>query len=238
MSAWCCHHAASGGPGGLAVGARSSACLLDADTAQARQSTMFSFARKRRPLSHTATPEHGQNRPVAWCHHASMHGRTTTDWWGVVLQAPDGVALANFYAGVLGWPIAKQDHDEAAIAVPGTSSYLAFESSPDNMPPTWPTAAGRQQMMMHIDVAVDDLSAAVADALERGATLAEYQPSRTFACSSILQDIRSACISTANRIERSVPPGKPNERGCRALAAGSRLTTARCVPPDRPDTRN
>jgi catechol-2,3-dioxygenase len=94
----------------------------------------------------------------------------------VVLEAPDGVALARFYASLLGWPIAKQDQDGAAIAVPGTSSYLAFQSAPDYVPPVWPAAAGRQQMMMHVDIAVDDLAAAVADALELGATLAGFQP--------------------------------------------------------------
>jgi hypothetical protein len=31
-------------------------------------------------------------------------------------------------------------------------------------------------MMMHIDIAVDDLAAAVAAAIERGARLAEFQP--------------------------------------------------------------
>jgi catechol 2,3-dioxygenase-like lactoylglutathione lyase family enzyme len=104
-----------------------------------------------------------------------MRGRTRTDWWGVVLEAPDGVALARFYARLLGWPIVKQEDDGAAIAVPGTSSYLAFQSSPDYVPPVWPAADGRQQMMMHIDVAVDDLDAAVADAVELGATVAELQ---------------------------------------------------------------
>ena len=93
-----------------------------------------------------------------------------------MLEARDGVALANFYARVLGWPIAEQEGDEAAIAVPGTSSYLAFESSPDYVPPVWPAAGGQQQMMMHIDVAVDDLAEAVAEAVELGATVAAYQP--------------------------------------------------------------
>ncbi len=105
-----------------------------------------------------------------------MRGRVRTNWWGVVVEAPDGVALAGFYASLLGWPIAKQEQDEAAIAVPGTSSYLAFQSSPDFVPPVWPAADGRQQMMMHIDVAVDDLAGAVADAVGLGATLAEHQP--------------------------------------------------------------
>jgi catechol-2,3-dioxygenase len=105
-----------------------------------------------------------------------MRGRTRTDWWGVVLDAPDALALAGFYVSVLGWPIAKQEDDFAAIAVPGTSSYLAFQTSEDYERPVWPNAAGRQQMMMHIDVAVDDLTAAVAHAVGLGASVAEFQP--------------------------------------------------------------
>jgi hypothetical protein len=105
-----------------------------------------------------------------------MRGRSRTNWWGVVLEAPDGVALARFYSGLFGWPIARQDPDGAAVSVPGTSSYLAFQSAPDYVPPVWPTAEGRQQMMMHIDVAVDDLAAAVADPVGLGATLAGFQP--------------------------------------------------------------
>lgn len=105
-----------------------------------------------------------------------MRGRTKTDWWGVALDAPDGLALARFYADLLGWPIANQDGDEAAIAVPGTSSYLAFQTEPLYVRPTWPAVGGHQQMMMHLDIAVDDLAEAVADAIELGATLHEHQP--------------------------------------------------------------
>jgi predicted enzyme related to lactoylglutathione lyase len=105
-----------------------------------------------------------------------MRGRSRTNWWGVVLEAPDGVALARFYSSLFGWPIARQDPDGAAVAVPGTSSYLAFQSAPDYVRPVWPASEGRQQMMMHIDVAVDDLAAAVADAVGLGATLAGFQP--------------------------------------------------------------
>ena len=94
----------------------------------------------------------------------------------MVLGAPDVGALARFYAGLLGWPIARQDANDAAIGVPGTSSYLAFQTEPDYVPPVWPSAPGRQQMMLHLDIAVDDLAAAVADAVELGATVAGFQP--------------------------------------------------------------
>ena len=105
-----------------------------------------------------------------------MRGRVKTDWWGVVLEAPDAHALARFYSGLLGWPIAKEEPDGAAIRVPGTSSYLAFDDSADYVPPAWPAKDGHQRMMMHIDIAVDDLAAAVADAVELGATLSDFQP--------------------------------------------------------------
>lgn len=44
------------------------------------------------------------------------------------------------------------------------------------MPPVWPAARGHQQMMMHLDIAVDDRAATVADAVGLGATVAGYQP--------------------------------------------------------------
>lgn len=105
-----------------------------------------------------------------------MRGRSRTDWWGVVLDAPDGVALARFYSDLLGWPIAQQEGGEAAIAVPGTTSYLVFQTEARYVPPVWPADGSRQQMMMHLDIAVDDVAAAVADAVELGATVAEFQP--------------------------------------------------------------
>jgi catechol-2,3-dioxygenase len=105
-----------------------------------------------------------------------MRGRSKAGWWGVVLEAPDAHALARFYSALLGWPVSSQGPGSAAIAVPGTSSFLSFDSSPDYTPPTWPAAPGRQQMMMHIDIAVDELATAVADAIDLGATEADFQP--------------------------------------------------------------
>jgi len=105
-----------------------------------------------------------------------MRGRTRTNWWGVVLDAPDGPELARFYADLLGWPIAREDPGGAAIAVPGTSSYLAFQTEARYVPPVWPAAGGQQQMQLHLDIAVDDVGAAVADAVALGATVAGFQP--------------------------------------------------------------
>jgi hypothetical protein len=58
-------------------------------------------------------------------------------------------------------------------------AYLAFASSDRYVPPVWPEVAGQQQMMMHLDLEVPDLDAAVAAATAAGATLAGFQPQQT-----------------------------------------------------------
>jgi catechol 2,3-dioxygenase-like lactoylglutathione lyase family enzyme len=94
-----------------------------------------------------------------------MRGRSRAAWWGVVLEAPDARALARFYAELLGWSVAKDEPSWATVAPPSGVAYLAFQTSPQYVRPVWPAADGRQQMMMHLDVEVDDLEVAVADAL-------------------------------------------------------------------------
>lgn len=98
------------------------------------------------------------------------------DWWGVVLEAPDAPALARFYADLLGWAIAAESPEHAAIAPPDGVAYLAFQTSPTYRPPAWPPRAGAPQATMHLDFQVTDLGEAVSDALALGATLAEHQP--------------------------------------------------------------
>jgi len=96
-----------------------------------------------------------------------------------VIDAPDPQALGMFYHQVLGWEIAKNEPSEFCLAVPGNSeTYLAFQTqtSAPWARPVWPAQEGRQQMMMHLDIEVGDLDAAVDHALELGATLADFQP--------------------------------------------------------------
>ncbi|HKE50364.1 MAG TPA: VOC family protein [Actinomycetes bacterium] len=98
------------------------------------------------------------------------------DYWGVVLEAPDAPALAQFYARLLGWEIASENPDFATMGPPDGVAYLGFQTSPEYVRPVWPAVDGLQQMMMHLDFEVTDLEVAVADALEMGAQQAEYQP--------------------------------------------------------------
>jgi catechol 2,3-dioxygenase-like lactoylglutathione lyase family enzyme len=105
-----------------------------------------------------------------------MLGRTSAHWWGVVLDAPDAQELARFYARLLDWTIVKDEPGWAAVTPEDGVSYLAFQTAAGYERPVWPSADGRQQMMMHIDLEVADLEPAVALAIEAGATLADYQP--------------------------------------------------------------
>jgi catechol 2,3-dioxygenase-like lactoylglutathione lyase family enzyme len=108
---------------------------------------------------------------------------------GVVIGAPNSRALAAFYSRLLGWTVADEagpkpgapPEDGWALLRPPsgeTGVSLSFEFEADYVPPVWPSAAGEQQIMTHIDIAVEDLEEAVAWAVDAGATLAEHQPQK------------------------------------------------------------
>jgi catechol-2,3-dioxygenase len=106
--------------------------------------------------------------------------RTRTQWWGVVLDAPDGVELARFYARLLHWQIFDEREGGAAVAPSEDAGFnLAFETEVNYVRPVWPTEPGLPQMSMHLDIEVDDLEQAVNHALRVGAELASYQPQET-----------------------------------------------------------
>ena len=110
--------------------------------------------------------------------HATL--RTKTNWWGVVLDAPDGPALARFYSKLLGWPITNESDDGAAVAPSEDAGYyLGFQTEEIYVRPVWPAGEGDPQMSMHLDIAVDDLDASVAHAVSVGAEVASYQPQDT-----------------------------------------------------------
>lgn len=103
--------------------------------------------------------------------------RMAARWWGVVLDAPDGVELARFYGRLLGWPVFNEGDGEAAVAPSADAGFnLGFQSEPGYVRPVWPAEDGKPQMSMHLDIEVDDLDDAVAHALAVGAELAAYQP--------------------------------------------------------------
>ena len=106
----------------------------------------------------------------------------------VVIGAADPAALALFYQRLLGWAVTEQygprpgfpPQDGWAMLRPpagqGGLRGLAIQWEPGYEPPAWPPVLGQQQMMLHLDIAAQDVQAAVAWALDAGATLAGHQP--------------------------------------------------------------
>jgi catechol 2,3-dioxygenase-like lactoylglutathione lyase family enzyme len=103
-------------------------------------------------------------------------GRPPMTLSGVVLDAPDARELAAFYRRLLGWEVEQDEPGWVKLRAPGGGPGLSFQTEKAYARPTWPAGPGDQQMMVHLDIAVDDLEVAGAHAVAAGATLAEYQP--------------------------------------------------------------
>ncbi len=105
----------------------------------------------------------------------------------VVLDCPDALALAQFYAQILGWEIEHgSDRDWATLVPPGGGvstenpdgrTTLSFQRIDDWVEPTWPGGAHPQQF--HLDFAVPDIAAAEPAVLAAGALLHAHQPSES-----------------------------------------------------------
>lgn len=78
-------------------------------------------------------------------------------WWGTAIEAPDPAALARFYSELLEWRVVHTEPGTAVIKPPQV-------------------VRGEQRTMMHLDVQVEDLDAAAADAVALGAQVADFQP--------------------------------------------------------------
>jgi catechol 2,3-dioxygenase-like lactoylglutathione lyase family enzyme len=95
---------------------------------------------------------------------------------GVNIDCADAQAMAAFYGRLLGWEVTYRDHDFVSMQDPAGGAGLSFQEEAWYRPPVWPEQPGEQDKMIHLDIKVNDLDAAVAHALAAGARLAEHQP--------------------------------------------------------------
>ena len=88
--------------------------------------------------------------------------RRRRQWWGVTLDAPDGIELGRFYARLLDWTFYPADNGlGGAVAPSETAGYnLGFQTEKNYVRPIWPAAPGKPQMSMHLEIEVDDLEEA------------------------------------------------------------------------------
>ncbi|MGY1703895.1 VOC family protein [Geodermatophilus sp. SYSU D00697] len=93
-----------------------------------------------------------------------------------VLDTPDPQGLARFYRRLLGWPLREDTPEWATLRPEDGGPGLSFQREEQHVPPVWPARDGDPRMQLHLDIEVDDLDAAVALAVEAGATVADVQP--------------------------------------------------------------
>ena len=92
--------------------------------------------------------------------------RSALRWTGVCLDCADADELADFYHRLLGWEVARSDGAGwVAMRAPAGGLDLLIQAEPWYEPPTWPEEPGRQAKMLHFEIEVDDLDAAVAHAV-------------------------------------------------------------------------
>jgi catechol 2,3-dioxygenase-like lactoylglutathione lyase family enzyme len=111
-------------------------------------------------------------------------GRPTIEWRGVCLDCRDAEAMAAFYGKLLGWEVTARDGADTrsggaawiGMRDPAGGVNLSFQAEEWYEPPVWPESHTAQTKMMHFEVAVDDLEAAVNFAVSAGATIAPHQP--------------------------------------------------------------
>jgi hypothetical protein len=88
------------------------------------------------------------------------------------LDCADPDPLADFWAALLGGSILARTAD--AVVVRTETIWIGAVRVPDYTPPTWP--GGATPKHMHLDLAVQDLEQAEAEALRLGARKADHQP--------------------------------------------------------------
>jgi catechol 2,3-dioxygenase-like lactoylglutathione lyase family enzyme len=86
----------------------------------------------------------------------------------VVIDCPDPLRLAAFYAELLGSEITHRSDDWVVVSTSTQASGLAFQLAPDHRAPRWHDPDAPQQF--HLDVMVEDVVAAGTKVLALGAT--------------------------------------------------------------------
>jgi predicted enzyme related to lactoylglutathione lyase len=98
-------------------------------------------------------------------------------WTGVCIDCRNGRELADFYARLFGWEITADDGEEwFQLGDRGGGVHLNIQGEAWYEPPVWPERPGELTKMMHFEILVDDVEAAVAHAVAAGAREAAPQP--------------------------------------------------------------
>jgi len=98
-------------------------------------------------------------------------------WTTLTVDCSDAEVMGAFYSQLFGWEItARDDAGWLQLRNPQGGISLNVQAEESYEPPVWPEHPGRQAKMMHLEVLVDDLDAAVERVLELGGAEAQHQP--------------------------------------------------------------
>ena len=92
------------------------------------------------------------------------------------LSTRDPQRLASFYERLLGGTRTTDETGWVSIRFGESGHGLAFHVDDVYVSPTWPSRPDAQQMQAHIEIATDDLAAAVDHAVACGARPPAFQP--------------------------------------------------------------
>jgi len=100
------------------------------------------------------------------------------EWVGIAIDCDWAEPVAHFYEGLLGFEIRSLGPGGrwAQLFNPNGGVHINIQGDPQYQAPTWPEKPGELAKMMHFEVQVDDLEAAVGTALAVGGTEAPWQP--------------------------------------------------------------
>lgn len=104
-------------------------------------------------------------------------GATTIRWTGLAIDCVDAGPVARFYERLLGFEVGDFAPPQwAQLWDPTGGVHLNIQGDPGYVPPTWPDQPGEQAKMLHFEIEVEDLVAAVRRAIDAGGTQALWQP--------------------------------------------------------------
>jgi Glyoxalase-like domain len=149
---------------------------------------------------------------------------------GVVLDSPDANILAGFYRQLLGWEVEQDEPDWIKLKAPDGGAGLSFQTEAAYVRPIWPAGPGGQQMMVHLDIAVDDLDVAGVHAVAAARSSRIISLRTTSGFTSTLRVTRFAYSSASSPTDWvcvllfTSPPatwGKPDSPWIRKLGYGT-----------------
>ena len=106
-----------------------------------------------------------------------MTALASISWTTLTIDCSDAEELGAFYSQLLGWDIVASDGvGWLQLRNPDGGISLNIQAEDTYEAPVWPEQPGHQAKMMHFEVLVDDLAAAVRLVRELGGDEAPVQP--------------------------------------------------------------